>query len=176
MIDEIFKKITEIIDPKYICKHKNGKLTLQDSTSKPVEIKKQGKLICLEIDKHGNKFIQFFNNQVPELCSIADRIIFYSKDNCLYVFVVELKTNCHSGAMKQVNASYELAKYISSTVSRMLNYKFVEVKYRGLIFSGKTLRGTTKAKNLNYEVHPVTQLHFKHLPTGKEIHLDTLTF
>ena len=175
-MDEIFLKLSEIIKTGFICQQNGEKLILQDSTSKPVEIKKKGKLICLQLDKGNINIFPFFNQGVKHLCKIADRMLFYSKEDCLFVFIVELKTVNTKDAVKQVKASYILSEYLCKTIRRMLNFKTLEIKYRGLVFSNKTFKGTTDFKNLDYEEVPNTELKYKHLQSGQSINLDTLTF
>lgn len=156
-----------------------GQITLQDSTSKPVNLSKTGTFICIQPDKKirdwKNNF-PFFETSVNTLCSVSDHLIFYPKDDKLFVFIVELKSSNPTGAISQIRASWELSKYICGTVSRLLNYPKTQIEYRGLIFSTKTpFKGNTKSKNLEYLEDPISKLKFRHLQSGNNYDLDILS-
>ena len=80
-----------------------------------------------------------------------------------------------TGAIKQVRANYELGKYICGTARRMLNNPIVNIQYRGLIFSSKTFKGTTKPKKTLYHQDINSELKFRHLQSGNNYSLDTLS-
>lgn len=177
MVD-FFLKTQEIIHANYIHCQKGGQLELQDKDNKgkklgkPVFIKVRNEIICLELDKKNDSIFKFFNN-VTDLCKIADRILFYAKRDTLYVFIVELKTEATSGAIKQVKASYVLSEYVVNTVRRMLDFKDINVEYRGLIFSNKSYKLPTNPKD-NFKDVKRTQLKYQHFQTGQTINLDGL--
>lgn len=178
MTNTIFQKISEIIKSDFKNTFAGGNVVLQDSTSKQVKINKTGGFLCLQPDKKikdwKNNF-PFFETSIGDLCGVSDHIIIYPKTNSLFVFIVELKTTNTTGAIEQVRASFELSKYICGTAKRMLNNPTVDIKYRGLIFSHKTFKGTTKPKNLDYYQDNNSELKYKHLPSGNSFDLDTLT-
>jgi len=178
MPNTVFQKISEIIKTDFKNTFAGGNVVLQDSTSKPVKLNKTGSFLCLQPDKKikdwKNNF-PLFETSIAELCSVSDHIIVYPKINSLFIFIVELKTTNPTGAIKQVRASYELGKYICGTAKRMLNNPYVDIQYRGLIFSSKTFKGTTKPKKPIYHQDKNSELKFRHLQSGNSYNLDTLS-
>jgi hypothetical protein len=175
-MNDFFTTIQEIIKTEFYCQQTGEKLILQDIDQKtrkklgnPVEVKKNGKIVCLQLDKKNIDIFPFFNS-VKHLCKISDRILFYSNEKCLYVFIIELKTANTTDSVKQVKATYVLAEYIVHTVRRMLNFKQFEVRYRGIVFSDKGVKGGTKPVNLAYTKVENTSLEFQHLRSGSVIH------
>ena len=178
MIDKIYQKISEIIKIDFKNTFAGGEIILQDSTSKEVKLNKTGRFLCLQPDKEIEKWknnFPFFETSIEYLCKVSDHIIIYPKADVLFVFIVELKTTNTTGAIQQVRASYELAKYICGTAKRMLNYPTVDIQYRGLIFSSKVFKGTTKPKKRTYQQEENTKLKYQHLQSGKTYNLDTLS-
>lgn len=179
MPNTILQKISEIIKTDFKNSFSGGNIILQDSTSKPVKINKTGNFLCLQPDKKirdwKNNF-PLFETSIVGLCSVSDHLIIYPKPNSLFVFIVELKSSNPNGAIKQVRASFELGKYICGTAKRMLNNPTVDIKYRGLIFSNKTFKGTTKPKVSPYHQDNNSELKFRHLQSGNSYNLDTLTY
>jgi hypothetical protein len=179
MMEEFFLKTQEIINANYFHQQNGGQLVLQDKDEKgkklgkPVTIAINRDIVCLELDKKNKSIFQFFKNDVTDLCKIADRILFYSKNEILYVFIVELKTETTGGAIKQVKASYVLSEYVVNTVRRMLDFKEINVQYRGLIFSNKSYKLPTSPKD-NFKTIEKTALKYQHLQTGQLIKLDGL--
>lgn len=177
MTNDFFLKIKEIIKADYFCTGNGGKLTLQDKDhkgkklGKPISIESSTEIVCLELDKKNANIFCFFNPTVSDLCKIADRIIFYSKKDTIYVFIIELKTTATKGAYKQVKASYVLSEYIVNTVRRMLNFNEYNIEYRGLIFSNKSYKLPTSPKD-NYTEIENTKLKYQHFQTGQTINLD----
>lgn len=177
MVNIIFQKISHIIKSDFKNTFAGGKVVLKDSTSRPVYINKTGTFLCLQPDKK----IKDWKNNFPffetstGICSVSDHLMFYPKTNSLFVFIVELKSSNTNDAIKQVRASFELSKYICGTAKRMLNNPMVDIKYRGLIFSHKTFKGTTKPKNLDYIQDQNSELKYRHLPSGANYDLDSLT-
>lgn len=176
MIDNVFRKISDIIKADFKCSFTGGNIILQDSTSKPVKINKTGSFLCLQLDKKNTNIFPFFETSVVDLCKVSDRVILYPRPNSLFVYIVELKSTNPTGAIKQVRASFVLSEYICSTAKRMLNNPSIEIKYRGLIFSHKTFKGTTKPKNLEYQQDLNSTLKFKHLQSGNTVNLDSLSY
>ncbi len=178
MPNTLFQKISEIIKTDFKNTFPGGNVILQDSTSKPVKINKTGSFLCIQPDKKirdwKNNF-PFFETSIAELCSVSDHIIVYPKTDTLYIFIVELKTTNPTGAIKQVRANYELGKYICGTARRMLNNPLVDIQYRGLIFSSKTFKGTTKPKKPLYHQDTNSELKYRHLQSGNTYSLDTLS-
>jgi hypothetical protein len=175
-VNDVFKKISEIIKSDFKNTFKGGSVVLQDSTSKPVKVNKTGTFLCLQLDKRNTNIFPFFETSLEGLCKISDHIILYPKDSSLFVYIVELKSSNSTGAIKQVRASFELSKYICGTANRMLNYPNIEIQFRGLIFSHKTYKGTTKPRNLKYQQDLNSDLKFKHLQSGQNIDLDSLAY
>lgn len=176
-MNDFFLKIKEIIKAEYFCTLSGGKLVLQDKDEKgrklgkPVNIVSKTEVVCLELDKKNANIFPFLDPKVTDLCKIADRILFYSKNDVLYVFIIELKTESTGGAFKQVKASYILSEYIVNTARRMLNFKEFDIEYLGLIFSGKSYKLTTNPKN-NFKSIENTSLKCQHFQSGQTINLD----
>jgi hypothetical protein len=176
MTNSIYNKISDILKSDFKNTFVGGKVKLKDSTSKPVNINKTGSFLCIQPDKKikdwKNNF-PFFETSLG-VCLISDHLMFYPKKKSLFVFIVELKSSNITGAINQVRASLELSKYICGTAKRMLNNPTVDIQYRGLIFSHKAFKGTTKPKNLGYIQDKNSELKFKHLQSGNNYNLDTL--
>lgn len=174
----LFLKISEIIKSDFRNSFIGGEIILKDSTSKPVKINKTGGFLCIQPDKKikdwKNNF-PFFETSVNYLCSVADHIIFYPKQDTLFVFLIELKSNNPTDAMKQILANYELGKYICGTVFRLLSYPESKIEYRGIIFSNRAFyKGNTKRKNNLYIEHNQSKLKFQHFKTDSTYDLDVL--
>lgn len=176
MTDAVFQKISDIIKSDFKSTFLGGNVILQDSTSKQVKINKTGSFLCLQLDKKNTNIFPFFETSIVDLCKVSDRLMIYPKTNTLFIFIVELKSTNPTGAIKQVRASFELSKYICGTAKRLLNNPIVDIKYRGIIFSHKTFKGTTKPKNLDYQQDPNSELRFKHLQSGSSYDLDSLSY
>jgi hypothetical protein len=176
MSNNVFKMLSDIIKSDFKSTFPGGNIILQDSTSKPVKINKTGNLLCLQLDKRNTNIFPFFESSIEGLCKVSDRIIIYPKPLSVFVYIIELKTSNTTGAMKQIRATFELSKYICGTAKRLLNNPEVDIKYRGLIFSHKTFKGTTKPRNLDYSQDGNSDLKYKHLQSGTNIDLDTLTY
>lgn len=175
MTDTVFQKISDIIKSDFKSTFLGGNVVLQDSGSKQVKINKTGSFLCLQLDKRNTNIFPFFETSIVGLCKVSDRLMIYPKTNSLFIFIVELKSTNPTGAIKQVRASFELSKYICGTAKRLLNNPTVDIKYRGLIFSHKTFKGTTKPRNLDYQQDLNSELKFKHLQSGNSFDLDSLS-
>lgn len=67
---------------------------------------------------------------------ICDYLIFYERDNILYVFLCELKSTTTKGSKNQLKAGYLLAKYLVETAHRCSDVHLAQkVKYTALLFS-----------------------------------------
>ena len=177
MPNTVLQKISNIIKADFKNTFAGGNVVLQDSMSKPVKLNKTGGFLCLQPDKKitswKNNF-PFYETSIADLCSIADHLIIYPKNQTLFVFIVELKSTNPTGAIKQVRASFELSKYICGTARRLLNYPTVNIQYRGLIFSNKTFKGTTKPKDTYIQDNNI-ELKYRHLQSNSIYHLDVLS-
>lgn len=177
-ISIFFKNISDIIKSDFKNSFTGGDIILKDSTSKPVKINKTGTFLCIQPDKKIKEWknnFPFFETSIKYSCSVSDHIIFYPKNNTLFVFIIELKTNNPTDAFKQVLANFELSKYISGTNSRLLSYPEMDVQFRGIIFSSKAFtRGTTKPKKNFYYEHKSSKFKFQHLKSGETYDLDIL--
>jgi len=177
MVNTLFQKISDIIKSDFKNTFAGGNVILQDSTSKPVKLNKTGNFLCIQPDKEvtawKNNF-PFYETSIKYLCSVSDHLIFYPKNDTLFVFIVELKTTNPNGAIKQIRASFELSKYICYTASRLLNYPTINIQFRGLIFSNKTYKGTTKPKN-PYTKDNNIELKYTYLQSNNTYDLDVLS-
>ena len=86
-------------------------------------------------DVNGNyieKF-PFFNS--GDYKSICDYLIFYEKENVLYVLACELKSSTTKGAKNQLYAGLLLSDYFIKTAKRCNDNFEQPIKYKALLFS-----------------------------------------
>lgn len=170
MGNKIIKTLSEIIKPLFITEAKEGVLTLIDKKSSgktidgetpKVVIPAQKEMICVIADQNnctpeGNSeyFPAPYFAKKGDVCTVPENIIFYEKNNTLFIFIIELKSKNTGNATKKLRAGYELSKYLSGTARRLTNYeKFkFKFKFRGIIFTTKTTtKVTTKGDNLGFK-------------------------
>lgn len=179
VIEDFFKTISNIIKTEFKESFSGSEVILKDSTSKEVKIKKTGKFLSLQLDKKNKSIFPFFNCSIENVCKVADRILICSnkEKNSIFVFIVELKSGNIEGVLKQVRASYFLSQYICSIAKNLLNNPNITINYRGLIFShNRNIIGTSKPNNLQYNTDTFTELKFKHLQSGLDYQIDSLTY
>ena len=150
--------------------------TERDSTTKKITIKKTGRLYQTKFDEHIKDAPDLFPYFTTEegVRKISDYLLFYLKNNKLYIFVCELKSKKAKGSGKQIEAAYIFAQFLVNTLSRMQNFKEIKAEYRGLLFSPKgAKKGNSKVKN-PYLEYPNSKLKYRHLKDGDIYNLDTL--
>jgi hypothetical protein len=180
---EILQKIDEIISRKHDFRVQaaGGAYFLEEP--KVVDypqtlIKQRGKMLMLKLDVENSNQLIFplFNDTMEGLTQICDYIIFYPKDNKLFVFLCEQKTGKPS-AKHQVEAARILAEFIVKMVQRMLHFKHFEVEYRALIFSlSQSSQFASSVQQEPYVVLKPSQLKNKLLRAGETCYLDNLCF
>lgn len=174
MAENLFLKIKNLIKNDFKKSFQGANVVLQDSTSKPVKVIKKGTFLCIDpetkVPGYYNNFPYYINTKAGA-CSVSDHIILYPKNNILFVFIIELKTNNTTGAINQVRASYELSKYICRTALRLSNYPKIKIKYRGIVFSSKTYPRPTRVKSpFTKDIN--NKLKYTYLQSGGQFDLD----
>lgn len=173
---DFLQKLNDVIADPFVCNANGGKLRLQEfdengvKVGRPVTFLLPGNIVCLQLDKRGKNIFPFFSREIPDLCKIADRLIFHSKDESLWVFIIELKSGGTSGAIKQLKASFVLSEYVVQTVRRIMDFPILKVNYRGLVVSPKTYKQLTSPKH-NFTVVPNTSFKYQHISSNRDIRL-----
>jgi hypothetical protein len=147
-------------------------------------LKKTGAVLAYNFDVKDSNAAVFpiFNPMYPNLTTIADYIVFYPhKDETLFVFVCNLKSDNITGASGQAQAGWLLSEYIVKTVGRLLNFPSnMQVEYRSLIFTTKSnapiTRISTNVKGDDYTALGRSGLKSKLLKAGEDCYLDVLCF
>jgi hypothetical protein len=185
-MNEILQKIDEIISREHDFRVQavGGTYFLEEpkepNYSKTI-IKQRGKMLMLKLDvEDSNKIIfPFFDSSMNRLTQICDYIIFYPKEDTLFVFLCEQKTS-QSSAKYQVEAGLILAEFIVRMAQRMLKFQTFNVEYRALVFSlSDTSRHqqTSKVKKDNdYAILGDSFLKNKLIRAGGDCYLDNLCF
>ncbi len=182
----LLQKLEETIKQEFKVAQIGGTLQLEEPEAKgyPVTIlKKNGAILAYNFDvKDSNKSIfPIFDASIPNLTTIADYIVFYPKNDTLFVFICNLKSKQRGNASKQANASWLLSEYIVKTVWRLLNFpKNMPVEYRSLIFTTDpnepTTRQETNVKQGAYNTLKGSGLKSKTFKAGEDCYLDNLCF
>ncbi len=174
----ILQKIDEIIKRKFKISAEGGAYCLKENNEPkyPVTtIKQKGKILLYSFDmKDSNKAVfPIFNASISGLTSIADYLIFYPKNDTLFVFVCNLKSTNISNANKQAEASWQLSEYIVKTTQRMLNFQDIKVEYRSILFcQNNTSRFTSNSKSMTYDILGNSNLKNIRLEAGEDCYLD----
>jgi hypothetical protein len=180
---EILQKIDEIISRKHDFRVQavGGAYFLEEPKEENYPktlIKQKGKILMLKLDvEDSNKIIfPFFNSEMSGLTQICDYIIFYPKEDKLFIFLCEQKTS-KAEATDQVEAGWILAEFIVRMAQRMLNFKQFNVEYRALVFSlSKKSKFSSSTRTDNYVFLEDSQLKKQVLKAGETCYLDNLCF
>jgi hypothetical protein len=182
----LLQKLEEIIKQAFKVAQVGGTLQLEEPEAKgyPVTIlKKKGTILAYNFDvKDSNATIfPIFDARVPNLTTIADYIVFYPKNEKLFVFICNLKSKQRGNASKQAEASWLLSEYIVKTAERLLNFpNDMPVEYRSLVFTTDpntpTTRFETNVKQEAYATLERSGLKSKTLKAGEDCFLDALCF
>lgn len=178
---KILSKLEEIIKVKFKIATKGGNYQLieEDITNYPQTlIKQRGKMLLFSFDKKDSNDSVFpiFNAQLPGLTKINDYLIFYPKDDVLYVFICDLKSKSAS-ATKQLNSGKILAEFILNTAIKELDFLPIAVEYRGLVFTKNNnpmLKSSTSPQG--YTFLSKSKLKKQILKAGIPCYLDRLCF
>jgi hypothetical protein len=177
---DILQKIEEIIKREFLITAQGGSyfLTEQNEPSfPPTLIKQRGKMLIYSFDTEDSNSAVFpiFNSSVSSLTSIADYIIFYPKNDALFVFICNLKSTNRKGANSQAEAGFLLSEYIVKTTQRMMSFKDFKVEYRSLLFwQGNVSRFQTNSKSVPYDILGNSKLKNLRLEAGQDCILDVL--
>jgi hypothetical protein len=183
----VLQKLEEIIKQEFKVAQVGGTLLLEEPQVKgyPLTIlKKKGAILAYNFDvkDSNNAIFPIFEPNVQYLTTIADYIVFYPyKDETLFVFVCNLKSNNTTGASEQAQGGWLLSEYIVKTVERLLNFPDdMPVQYRSLIFttnpSVPPTRFSSNVKQDPYVPLGRSLLKSKTLKAGDDCFLDTLCF
>ena len=175
---DILKKIDEIIKRDFKVSAKGNAYRLEENSAQnyPVTtIKKHGKMLMYSFDTEDSNEAVFpiFNASEPRLTLIADYLVFYPKNDTLFVFVCNLKSTQTGNANKQAEASWQLSEYIVKTAQRMLDFNDFKVEYRSILFCLKnTSRFTSNSKSPPYTILENSKLKNIRLKAGENYYLD----
>ena len=183
----VLQKLEEIIKNDFKVAQIGGTLRLEESEAKgyPVTVlKKNGTVLAYNFDVKDSNAAVFpiFEPNFPNLTAIADYIVFYPhKDETLFVFVCNLKSDNTTGVSEQAQGGWLLSEYIVKTVERLLKYPdTMPVEYRSLIFTTKpnvpTTRFSTNIKQDAYVPLGRSELKSKTFKAGDDCFLDVLCF
>lgn len=155
----ILKKIEEIINRNFQVHPQGNRFLLEEPKTSGYPstlLKKNGSILIyqFDIENSNDSVFPIFDAKVPHVSTIADYIIFYPfKDEKLFVFICNLKSNNTTGASAQAQAGWHISEYIMRTVERLFSYpKNINIEYRSLIFTTRppTKRFSTNIKKEDY--------------------------
>ncbi|MCK5717396.1 MAG: hypothetical protein KAH77_07900 [Thiomargarita sp.] len=137
-----------------------------------IKVKKSLPCFCFSIDKHrekgeGDPIFPFFNPQISNICIKNDAILICQKEQQIYVFLIELKSN-HPGKnyLKQLKSAQIFIEFIFARIELSEQYKhsLKNIEFRGILFfnrntpdEGKTKHQKIKFENKNRFNLPVTK-------------------
>ncbi len=180
----ILQTLEKIIKRDFQVNPIGGKLQLEEPNVqdyKPIILKKKGAILAYNFDvkDSNNAVFPIFESTIPSVTSIADYIVFYPyKDEKLFVFVCNLKSNNTTGVNDQAQGGWLLSEYIVKTVERLLKFPDnLQVEYRSLIFTtNQNTRFSTNIEQNAYAVLGRSGLKSKMLKAGEDCYLDALCF
>ncbi len=94
----------------------------------------------------------FFNtkeNRIKGLRSKNDAILICQKESKIYIFLIELKSNNTGNGLKQLQLSRLFIDFIIDRFNAVNSgYKISkeDIEYRGILFSSRTTKGTSRKK------------------------------
>jgi hypothetical protein len=170
-MDTFLTTISEIIESKHLL---NATKPIVESNCK-VYLKTKGKCIIIKTDNlaSGTKVNPYFKKDcsLENLHCINDYLIIYPYKSTLFVFVCELKSTIKIGsggnfskAKIQIKAGYLIAKYLVESTNRLLDFRYNNIAYRGLMFGGSlsSKQGTNIRNKRPYsQLGPVQYLGVK---------------
>lgn len=182
---ELFQIIEEIIGARYRINPVNNlyELCEENEIDYPItRIKTSGPILVYKFDKKG-KLFPFFSQSKEFINKTSDYLIYnYNTTNKqLYIFVIELKSNNHNSAYKQLYASNEFVNYINSMASayskiiRNQIIKSDQVIIRHIIISKKSQKFATNVSNVSkYHKHVDYHFEYLHWQAGKSLNLTSV--
>jgi hypothetical protein len=175
---QLLSKIDEIINSSY---KESGLLLSEDNVTEcqPIRIDKTGVIRIYKFDKAiaGIKqLFPFYNDGRAR--SMCDFIIFYPKEDVLFVFICNLKSKQLTNSRDQVFAGHIFSKFIVQTAARCCNEQDYlsenKIAFRALIFSQKIFsKSVTNSKKLKYQTDN-SRLPYQYLKCGEPCDLDAL--
>jgi hypothetical protein len=175
-------KLEEIIDRKFKMDSPGGSYRLEEPKAldyPPTILKKtEGNMLVYNFDvlDSNQSVFPIFNASAASVTAICDYIVFYPKNEKLFVFLCNLKSK-QTAAKSQAEAGWLLADYIVQTVRRLLNFMPVRAEYRSLVFSldGKVPKLMSNVRKEKMYV-PLGNSHLlnKLLKAGRDCYLDEL--
>lgn len=118
-------------------------------------------------DGHNIDNFPFFENGNPK--RICDYIIFYERDNTLYVFACELKSNNTDGSKNQLYAGLVLSNYFVNTAIRCNKTIQQKIKYKAILFSTTGVYKQMTVDKYFLEIHGT---HYGEILGNEEYDLD----
>jgi hypothetical protein len=177
-------KLEEIIERKFKVDSPGGSCRLEEPKAldyPPTILKKTaGNMLVYNFDvlDSNQSVFPVFNASAASVTAICDYIVFYPKQDKLFVFLCNLKSK-QTSAKSQAEAGWLFADYIVQTVRRLLNFMPIRVEYRSLVFSSdakvpKFMSNVRKDKK--YVLLGNSNLPNKLLKAGSDCYLDKLCF
>lgn len=178
---QILQTIEEIIRREFKLSVVGGSYTLEEPSingypSTPV--KQKGKMLIYSFDVADSNTSVFpiFNSSVRHLTKICDYIIFYPKDEILYTFICDLKSNA-SSAKKQVEAGRVLSDYIIQMARKQIKFQEVDTEFRSLVISrSATAKPATSVKKERWVILGDSKLKNRLVKAGSTIFLDNFCY
>ena len=180
---KLIQLFEEILDNNFKVQPNGNTYDLKESSNPnyPItKLKKKGKALVYKFDVDGRIF-PFFDYTKSFINKSSDYIIFNEKENALFVFVVELKSNNPQNAHAQLYASEKFVNFISSMVEAYCKINKIpiegdnEPEIRHIVLSLKSPRFATNVKKDNkYHIHKQFDYQYLHKKAGTDLFLDNL--
>jgi hypothetical protein len=177
---QILQTIEEIIKRDFALPAVGGAYILEEKNEPSLPkttIKQKNKMLLYSFDLEDSNQSVFpiFNASYPNLTAISDHVIFYQKEDKLFVFICNLKSAVKGNASKQAEATYLFTEYIVKTTERVLNFQKINVEYRSIVFwKGKGNRFQTNMNKIEFGVLEKSGLKSITLEIGEDCYLERL--
>lgn len=106
------------------------------------------------IDDNKHMF-PFFNQRTKRIKRVNDGILFYIKDDKIFILLIELKSKCISGYTKQLQAGKNFVLYLLEVLNSSFDkkYKIEKENIKCVLFSLRDIpkKDTTKKNNVQYQ-------------------------
>ena len=143
------------------------------------KLKKKGKTLVYKFDEI--RIFPFFNIGKKFINKSSDYVIFNEKEDTLFVFVVELKSNNPKDAYPQLYASEKFVNFVDSMIEAYCKINKIpiqgntELAIRHIILSLKSPRFATNVKVDNkYYIHKQFGYQYLHKKAGTDLFLENL--
>jgi len=179
---KLIQLFEEILDSTFKEKPEGNTFHLEESSTPnyPVtKLRKKGKTLVYKFDKV--RLFPFFNKDKKPINKSSDYVIFNEKEDTLFVFVVELKSNNPKDAYPQLYASEKFVNFVHSMVEAFCKTNKIPIKgnteltIRHIVLSLKSPRFATNVKEDNkYYIHKQFGYQYLHKKAGTDLFLENL--